>query len=90
MAIDNFNTLVVDFKVLVDIEAGLIVEEEFRASNLAHSRSFACILYFCQEEGGCRAVLIRNQVACMFCAESKVSATPESRYNANMFVFVAS
>jgi len=90
MAVDNFNTLVVNFEVLVHVEAGLIVEEEFRASNLTHSRSFAGIFYFCQEEGGGWAVLIRNQVACVFCAESKVSSTPESRDNANVFVFVTS
>lgn len=90
MTVDNFNTLVVHFEILVDIKAGLIVEEEFRAPKLTHCRSFAGIFYFRQEEWSGWAVLISNQVACVFCAESKVSSTPESRYNANVFVFVTS
>lgn len=46
VAVDDFDTFVVNFKVFVNVQTRLIVEEEFGAANLAHRGAFASILHF--------------------------------------------
>ena len=65
MTIDDLNALVVDFEVLVYVEAGLIVKEELGASHLTHGRAFARVLYFGQEQRRGWAVFVGNQISCV-------------------------
>lgn len=59
MTVNNFDAFVVDFQVFVYVLARLIVEEELCASYLAHGRSLAGVLNFCQKERRRRAVFVK-------------------------------
>jgi len=88
--VDDLDALVVHLQVLVHVQTRLVVEEELGASDFTHGGSFAGIFDFGEEEWGGRAVLVSDQVASVFAAQTEVPPSPERRDNTDVFVFVAS
>lgn len=90
MPVDDLDAFVVDFQVLVNVRAILVVEEDLGAFYLTHRRAFAGVFDLHQKFRRGWAVFVRLQVSCVFRTEAKVPSSPESGDDAYVLVLVTS